>query len=150
MQTIRFICDVMLGRLAKYLRILGFDAEYVRNGADLEHYAAGAEDRIFLTRRSGPTGFARTLLLRSEVTREQLREMAGLIRSCIRPEQILGRCIRCNMELIVVDKKEVESLVPEFVYHQYVRFKRCPTCGRVYWEGSHRSGMDRLLKEILA
>jgi hypothetical protein len=146
----RFVCDVMLGRLAKYLRILGFDAVYAKDEAALEHYGREVDDRIFLTRRTKATRFAKTMRIRSELAREQLKEIRGLIRSSLRPESVFNRCIECNTELTGVDKVEIESRVPEFVYHQYARFKVCPSCKRVYWEGSHRAGMDRLLKEILA
>lgn len=146
----RFVCDVMLGRLAKYLRILGFDAEYVRNEAALKRYGQEADDRIFLTRRAKGTRFTKTVCIRSEQTREQLMEIRELIRSDLRIERVFSRCIECNTELVEVDKTEIESVVPEFVYHQYVRFKQCHSCGRVYWEGSHARGMDQLLKEILA
>ncbi len=80
----RFICDVMLGRLAKYLRILGFDAEYARNEAALKRYGQEADDRIFLTRRAKRTRFTKTVRIRSEQTREQLREIKELIRSDLR------------------------------------------------------------------
>lgn len=146
----RFVCDVMLGRLARYLRILGFDAVYAKNEALLKRYAEEAGDRVFLTRRIGKTEFPETVLVKSEKVLEQLKEIKGLIRSSISVERVFNRCIECNTEMIEVEKREIESLVPEFVYHQYARFKRCPSCSRVYWEGSHTKGMDRLLKEILA
>jgi uncharacterized protein with PIN domain len=146
----RFVCDVMLGRLAKYLRILGFDAEYVRNDAAPERYGLDADDRIFLTRRTKATGYPGVILIRSEKTREQIKEIKGLIQPDIRPERMFNRCIECNVELIEVNKVEIESLVAEFVYHRYARFKQCPSCKRVYWEGTHTEGMDRLLKEILS
>jgi len=146
----RFVCDVMLGRLAKYLRILGFDAVYARDEAALEYYGRGADDPIFLTRRTKVTRFANAVRIRSESAREQLKEISGLIRSSLEPESVFNRCIECNTELTEVDKTEVESRVPEFVYHQYARFKQCPSCKRVYWEGSHGAGMVEILKEILA
>jgi uncharacterized protein with PIN domain len=146
----RFVCDVMLGRLAKYLRILGFDAVYVKGGASLEHYVREGGDRVFLTRRTGTTHFARTIHIRSDAVREQLKEIRDLIRPCLKRENVFGRCVECNTELVKVDKEEIESLVPEFVYHNYARFKRCPSCNRVYWEGSHTTGMSALLEEVLA
>lgn len=146
----RFVCDVMLGRLAKYLRILGFDAAYARNEALLDRYRREASDRVFLTRRLGETRFARTVRVRSDTVRKQLEEIRGLIRPFIRLENVFNRCIECNTELAEVDKEEIESLVPEFVYHNYARFRRCPACGRVYWEGSHTKGMNELLEEMLA
>ena len=146
----RFVCDVMLGKLAKYLRLLGFDAVYAPSPASLERYKQQESDRVLLTRRKGDTGFPTTIRLTSEKTREQLMEMRGLIKSRIDAESVLNRCIECNTPLVEVEKTEIESLVPEFVYHNYSRFKTCPTCRRVYWEGSHTIGMENLIKEMLA
>ena len=144
----RFLCDVMLGRLAKYLRVLGFDAEYARDDAALERLKREEKDRIFLTRRKMTQDFQRVILVKSDSAREQLREIKGLTRSEVAPELALNRCIECNKELVEVNKTEIEILVPEFVYHQYDRFKQCPSCERIYWEGSHARGLDRLIEEI--
>jgi uncharacterized protein with PIN domain len=146
----RFICDVMLGRLAKYLRILGFDAEYVRNDAASELHGSEGDDRVFLTRCTKVTGYPKVILIRSEKAREQIKEIKGLIQPGLRPEQIFSRCVECNAELVEVDKREIEPLVAEFVYHRYAHFKQCLSCKRVYWEGTHTEGMGRLLKEILS
>jgi uncharacterized protein with PIN domain len=145
----KFVCDAMLGRLAKYLRVLGFDAEYARGDAVLERFVREEKDRIFLTRRKKTQNFPRVVLVKSDSASEQLREIKEMIRSEVARELALNRCIECNKELIEVDKAEIEMLVPEFIYHQYDRFKHCPSCGRVYWEGSHTKGLDRLIEEIL-
>ena len=146
----RFICDVMLGKLAKYLRLLGFDAVYASSPSALEQYRAREHDRILLTRRKAASGFPRTVLLASERTRMQLRELAPLIKPEIRRERVLHRCIECNVELVGADRAEIESRVPEYVYHTYRAFKVCPSCDRVYWEGSHARGMESLIKEVLS
>jgi len=146
----RFLCDVMLGKLAKYLRLLGFDAAYAASPSVLDRSKAEAPDLVFLTRRKAPSGFPRTVVLASEIAREQLKELAPLIKQEIRPERVLNRCIECNEELIDVERSEVESLVPEFIFHAYRTFKKCPSCERIYWEGSHAKGMDDLIKEVLS
>jgi hypothetical protein len=146
----RFVCDAMLGKLARYLRLLGFDAVYAESPGALDRLRAADRDRILLTRRRrGPAGFTRIVRIESEITREQLREIKGLIKPWIRRENVCGRCIECNEELIGVERADVESLVPEFVFHTSTRFKTCPSCRRVYWEGTHTRGIAALLKEIL-
>src|SRR5271157_4273620 len=117
----RFVCDVMLGRLAKYLRVLGFDAEYARDGPALERFEREEKGRILLTRRKKSRNFPKVVLVKSDSARDQLREIKGLIRSEVTRELVLNRCIECNKELIEVNKTEIEILVPEFVYHQYDR-----------------------------
>ncbi len=146
----RFVCDVMLGKLAKYLRLLGFDAAYARTEASLEQYLSRDQDRLLVTRRKAIVAPSRTIQIRSESAREQLYELRGLIKSAIGRATILTRCLECNVELTDADKTEIEPLVPEFVYHHYRRFKMCPSCKKVYWEGSHAKGMEDLIKEILA
>jgi uncharacterized protein with PIN domain len=146
----RFVCDAMLGKLAKYLRILGFDAAYAPTSGTLDRYRTHEGDRVLLTRRRGSSAFAKTVRIHSEIAREQLKEIRALIKPAVARPAVFGRCIECNVELIEADKADVEPDVPEFVYHHYARFKRCPSCGRVYWEGSHTSGMEALLEEMLS
>jgi len=145
----RFICDAMLGRLARRLRLLGFDTVYARSASALEEYRRKEADRVLLTRRSRIEANARMVRIESEHVVEQLREIKALIGPTIDTERIFRRCIECNTELIEAEKTEIESRVPEFVYHAHARFRVCPSCGRVYWEGSHTESMKRVLKELL-
>lgn len=146
----RFVCDVMLGKLARYLRLFGFDAAYARTDAALKECLGREPDRMLLTRRREadiPTPFIR---IRSEVAREQLLELREVIKSAIARDRVFKRCIECNVELTETDREGIEPLVPEFVFHHYDKFRICPSCRRVYWEGSHAKGMEELIKEILS
>ena len=87
--------------------------------------------------------------IKSDKVREQLCEIREIIRPFIDPGKIMNRCIECNVELIDVEKNDIEQKVPEFVFHQYPRFRSCPKCGKVYWEGSHTTGMAQLVREIM-
>jgi len=145
----RFVCDAMLGRLVRQLRLLGFDTVYARGAGELKEYERQEGDRILLTRRSSSDTNARMVRIESEHVAEQLREIKGLIGPAIDKERIFRRCIECNTELIEAEKTRIESRVPEFVYHTHARFRVCPSCGRVYWEGSHTESMKRMLKELL-
>ncbi len=144
-----FVCDVMLGKLAKYLRVLGFDTIYIRRPEALEDFKRAKSERFFLTRRKRETGYRKTVHINSELPLQQLRELKGLIRPYVKDGAVLNRCIECNEELVDVEKADVEPLVPEFVFHAYERFRMCPSCGKVYWEGSHAASMSALIKEIL-
>jgi uncharacterized protein with PIN domain len=135
----RFIADSMLGRLARWLRLLGFDTLYY---ADIRDYdllrIAQKEERIILTRdthflkRKGLRG---SLLVRANDSREQLREV---IRAYGITEFGPGRCARCNGILhIVGEKAEVRHVVPDYIFLSYHDFLKCRACGRVYWEGTH-------------
>ena len=146
----RFLCDAMLGKLAKYLRLLGFDAAYAATPSALDRARKDAVDLVFLTRRKAASGLPHTVVLASDAAREQLKELAPLIKQEIRRERVLNRCIECNQELVATERSEVEFLVPEFVFHTYRTFKKCPSCERIYWEGSHAKGMEDLIKEVLS
>jgi uncharacterized protein with PIN domain len=145
----RFICDVMLGRLARRLRLLGFDTVYARSADALDELRGKEGDRVLLTRRSTIEANARTVRIESEQVAEQLQEIRGLVGPAIDKEKTFRRCTECNAELVEVDKSEIESRVPEFIYHTHARFRVCPSCKRVYWEGSHAESMRRMLKELL-
>jgi len=145
----KFICDAMLGKLAKYLRILGFDAEYTKDSKILEHYKGKTDAPYFLTRTIKKGGYERTIVILSDKAREQLREIRELIHPFIDSAKVMNRCIECNIDLMGVQKKHIEQKVPEFIYHQYEQFKECPRCRKVYWEGSHTTGMAELIREIM-
>ena len=145
----KFVCDAMLGKLAKYLRLLGFDASYAPSKAALEREMLREPGRMVLTRRTKNDFSSPTVRVRSEMVRAQLDEIKDLIKVDVDKTAVLDRCIECNLLLVDVDKTDVESLVPEFVYHAYARFKVCPSCKRVYWEGTHAKGMEKLIEEIL-
>jgi uncharacterized protein with PIN domain len=145
----RFVCDAMLGKLSKYLRLLGFDAVYARTQASLDHYLNRDQDRLLLTRRKSISAPSRTVRIQSQNAREQLHELRGMIKSSFKSEAILSRCMECNMELRDTDRADIEPFVPEFVFHHYTEFKVCPSCKKVYWAGSHAKGMEELVTEII-
>lgn len=149
----RFVADAMLGRLAKWLRLLGFDTLYVKDTSDLEVLrTARGQRRTILTRDTHferLKGLGECLIIKSEKTAEQLAEVTGAF-------GIGGagkaRCPECNGPLRDVgEKAEVEGLVPEYVLRRHRSFMKCTDCGKPYWEGSHyrriRKTLDGLLKD---
>jgi uncharacterized protein with PIN domain len=153
LREIRFVLDGHLGRLARYLRMLGFDARWSNDARDEEiARVAAAEQRIVLTRDSG-------LLKRRIVThgyrvretepRRQLGEVVDrldLLRSIVP----FRRCLCCNALLESVGKEDVEDALPPRVREGHDTFRRCPGCGRVYWAGSHLRRMERLVGDLEA
>ncbi len=149
----RFVVDAHLGRLAAYLRMLGFDTWY-RNDADDDQLAAvaAAERRILLTRDRGllkRSLVRRGAYLRSDQPVEQLVEVAlrfGLVDRW-RP---FGRCLRCNTLLIPVSREEVLHRLQPLTRIYYDDFRRCPGCGAIFWKGSHHARMERLVDRVRA
>lgn len=139
----------MLGKLAKYLRLLGLDTVYLRDLSQLKSMSESEEPCIFVTRRARFIGCRKMLFIHSETAREQVAELKNHLKPFIDRSSVLNRCIKCNVPLGDVERSEVEHRVPEFVYHYYKKFKKCPSCKRIYWEGSHARHMTDLLKELL-
>jgi len=148
----RFVLDVHLGKLAAYLRLLGFDATYDRGMQDPELARLSAsEQRILLTRD-------RQLLMRSQVTHAHLvRSLEPRVQcvEVVRRFDLVGlaapftRCLRCNARLSRVEISGVADRVPAWVRAQASEVTRCNACDRVYWRGTHFDRLERLAREIL-
>ncbi|HEY3276445.1 MAG TPA: Mut7-C RNAse domain-containing protein [Syntrophorhabdaceae bacterium] len=145
----KFLCDMMLGKLAKYLRILGLDAPYVQGLDEGGEIAASGEPFFFLTRRREIRHMADVIFIESDRVREQVRQILPRIKPFFDMRLVMTRCIACNVSLIHVPKKDVEPSVPEFVFHKYETFMQCPQCLKVYWEGSHAARMSELIEEVM-
>ncbi len=148
-EPLQLLADGMLGRLAKWLRLLGYDTAYDNTASDPElAHRARAEGRVLLTRDrelSARRGL-RTLLIQSEVLEEQVREVQDQLGPP--PHPPLSRCAVCNAVLETVSPAEVADHVPPYVLRTQVEFRRCPGCGRVYWPGSHLDGMRNLMEKF--
>ena len=149
---IRFVLDTHLGKLAAYLRMLGFDSLY-RNDcqdAELAHISA-SQQRTLLSRDRGllkRSVVTRGYLVREAYPREQLMEVVrrfDLSRSMVP----FRRCLHCNAPLRPVANEIVKGRLPPQTRHQYDRFQLCPECGRVYWKGSHYQRMKALIERLI-
>ena len=144
----KFICDVMLGRLAKYLRIFGLDAVYLKNYKELHKIVSEDIKYVFFTKRS-KDALPGSIFIKSDNVREQVKEVLPLIRDYLHENSFFTRCLNCNTLLEDVDREDVEGLVPEYIFHNHLTFKKCPFCNKVYWSGSHIAHMERWIHELL-
>ena len=148
----RFFADAQLGRLARYLRLLGFDTRYENSVDDAELVRlAGAERRIILSRD-------RALLMRRDVTHgchirqdDTMEQLARVILRCdlARACHPFTRCIECNGRLEPVSKEEVADRLEPETAACFDEFWRCERCSRVYWKGSHYERLQRLVTAML-
>lgn len=151
-ERLRFVLDGHLGRLAAYLRALGFDTWYRNHAADDElAERARIDDRVLLTRDRGllkRSIVRRGYFVRSDRPAEQLAEVVGRfdLGPAARP---FGRCLRCNGVLEPVDASAVADRVPPRVRREQREFRRCPDCDGLYWKGSHHARMLRLIEACL-
>ena len=132
----KFLVDAMLGKLAKWLRILGYDALYCRDLGDEQLIGlAEAEGRVLLTGDEELWRQQGGIFISSDDWREQLRELAEALG--LDTSGVFTRCIECNVPLERVGREEVEGEVPPYVLATQEEFGRCPQCGRIYWKGTH-------------
>ncbi len=142
----RFLLDSMLGKLAKWLRILGFDARCERIASKAELDNLTRDGLIVVTRSRRWIGQGRVLLLKSNDPSLQLQELVATLGITRKELQLLSRCIRCNEPLHRIPRQEVLGAVPDYVYETQSDFHQCPRCSRIYWPGSHCKRMsDRLV-----
>ncbi len=148
----RFALDVHLGKLARLLRMMGFDAAYDRTATDEELVRAAragsrivlSKDRGLLKRRAVTHGY----LVRSSAPRRQLVEV---MRRFDLGDQVrvFSRCVLCNEPLVRVSREAAAEEVPPLVASLYADFSRCPSCRRVFWRGTHWERMKALAEEVL-
>jgi len=143
---IRFVADVMVGKLARWLRVLGYDVVYSNKLEDGEILKiAAVEDRIVLTR---DVSFAarcrpplRVLFIEHNDWRSQLQQVVGAYG--LANFKTLSRCIECNSALSAIDKEEVVERVPPYVYQTQEQFSICRSCDRIYWHGTHVEAIQK-------
>jgi uncharacterized protein len=144
----RFVADVHLGRLAAYLRLSGFDTKYRNDYPDEEIVAISAsEDRVLLTRDVGVLKHGivrRGYCLRETQPARQLVEVLRRF-DLVAAAVPFSRCVRCNSRLGVVAKNRVDHLLPPRTRQYFREFSQCPTCQRLYWQGSHHARMRLFL-----
>ncbi len=151
--TIRFLADSMVGKLARWLRLLGHDVRYERRLEDgLLVAAAAQEGRVVLTRDRRLVerrACRRYVLLQSDDPEEQLMELIRAVDLPLDEDRWMSRCLECNGLLEEVDRAEVRGEVPPYVHAHHERFARCAECRQIYWRGTHVRGMLARLQEMV-
>ncbi len=144
------MCDTMLGKLCRYLRIMGIDSGYIKVGEGNQKIVlARKENRILLTRNSKLRELPEVFFITSDTADAQLKEVAARY-NLDEGANFFTRCLLCNDELLDVKKEDVAGKVPFYTYKHFKKFARCPNCARIYWEGSHHKNMKKKLEAILA
>ena len=148
----KFIADRMLGKLAKELRMLGYDTVYYRgeNAYPLIKLAR-EEGRVILTRSTKLTARQpedRVVRIMEDKPFSQLRELIQTKVIRLDEETPFSRCLACNMLLHEIPRDEAEGDVPDFIFYQEKEFFRCPQCARIYWQGSHQDHMSERIERL--
>lgn len=151
LRKIKFILDVHLGQLAKYLRLLGFDTYYTNHLSDPEIIVKSMdENRIILTRDYGILKHKQVThgyFVRSQDSKTQLKEVIQRfdLKHKIKP---FSRCSVCNGMVQKIEKKKIEHLLLEKTKNHFHQFFQCNTCQKIYWKGSHYEDIKRLIRDI--
>ncbi|OGO19639.1 MAG: hypothetical protein A2144_13260 [Chloroflexi bacterium RBG_16_50_9] len=151
----RFIVDQNVGRLARWLRMMGYDSLFFNGGNDSQMVAlALSENRVLLTRdteimkrRVITTGRLKAILINSEEPERQMRQLMQTLELNVhaRPFTL---CLECNQPLQERSREEVKTRVPPFVFKTQQKYMECPACHRIYWRGTHWQRMSQHIEKF--
>ena len=152
----KFIVDNNVGKLAKMLRIMGYDTLFFNSQDDASMIATAlAEDRVMLTRdtqimqrRIITSGRLKAILITSDEPEQQMHQVINTLDlDCqFRPFTI---CLECNQPLEERSKQQVRELVPPYVFQTQKQYMECPACHRIYWRGTHWQAMTKKLQQFM-
>lgn len=142
----KYLCDQMLGTLAKWLRIYGFDTFYANSEMDDKELIniSKNEKRILITRDKNLLQIARKNKIKViEINTTDINQQINKVinQEKVNPTKVLSRCILCNNIIEEIKKDEVKKKVPNRVFDTNEKFWFCPKCKKIYWKGSHYENM---------
>ncbi|MCF8031522.1 MAG: Mut7-C RNAse domain-containing protein [Desulfarculaceae bacterium] len=141
----RLTCDAMLGRLARWLRLMGYDAPHVKRPP-----AQAAPGEVVLTRRRAWQGRPGVLFVAHDKLEDQLRQVAAELELKPEPADFFSRCLDCNLPVEPLERGDVAGRVPDYVLDTAESFTQCPSCKKVFWPGSHGKRARQRLARLLA
>lgn len=151
LRQIRFVLDVHLGKLARYLRVMGFDSLYRNDFSDEELASiSGADSRILLTRDRG-------LLKRNVVTHgywvrdtQPKRQLLEVLRrfDLLKSMHPFERCVHCNSSLEAIEKERIQDRLLPATRQHFNEFGICPVCHQIYWQGSHHQRIQQFIERV--
>jgi uncharacterized protein with PIN domain len=153
--ALKFMVDINVAKLAKWLRIMGYDTELFDGDDDSRMIVSALrQGRVILTKDTQimkrgvvASGRLKTVLITSDQPEEQIRRVIETLKlDCqFRPFTL---CLECNQPLVERSKEEVKELVPPYVFQTQNQYMECPACHRIYWKGTHWQAMTRKLQKI--
>lgn len=145
----RFILTKELGRLTRWLRLLGYDASFF-NSDDMKKLFVKAfnEERAIITKRQRLSNIKslKLIYVKGDLLKEQISKLKKKVRLDTRG--LFTRCADCNKEVISIEKKAVKDLVPPYVFKTQKNFFQCPLCKRVFWKATHWTNAREFINEV--
>jgi uncharacterized protein with PIN domain len=152
-EKLKFVTDGMLGKLTRWLRMLGHDVEYSRSDDDRKLVEkAKSEKRVLLTRdfklyQQAMTQGVDVVLVEAATGAEKLADLARRFDFNLEIDVTVSRCPKCNAKIKPVSKGLVIDRVPKATSTHYNEFWECSGCGQIYWQGAHWKRIEKTLKE---
>ncbi|MFC2013643.1 Mut7-C RNAse domain-containing protein [Chloroflexota bacterium] len=151
----KFIVDNNVGKLAKWLRIMGYNALFFNSRNDSNMIATAlATDRVILTRdtqimkrRVVTSGQIKAILLKSDEPEQQMQQVIATLSPDYRFKPFTI-CLECNQPLLERSKPQVKDLVPPYVFQTQSQFMECPACHRIYWRGTHWQALTKKMEKL--
>ena len=147
----KFILTKELGRLAKWLRILGYDTVYYNKDDKSKLVITSLRDRrVILTREAKMSRFTgvRIVHIKDDDIEKQLEQVVKELNLNIEEDKTFLRCVDCNEPLNNIKKKKVKDKVPPYVFKTQNEFKSCPACNKIFWKGTHWQLVKDFLKNV--
>jgi uncharacterized protein with PIN domain len=150
----KFIADIMVGKLAKYLRMAGYDVIYMNDASDDEiikiarktNRVVLTRDSLMLERKDFKNGNIKYLHIKDVKLKNQLEQVKSELGLSLEPNLI--RCIECNRKLVKVKKEDIKNKVPPYVYKTQENFLYCKKCDKYYWRGTHYNNIKNTFLSI--
>ncbi len=152
----KFIVDNNVGKLVKWLRIMGYDTLFFNGSNDSNMVTTAlAEERVILTRdtqivkrRVVTSGQLKVILIQSDKPELQIRQVIDTLNLNCQFRRF-AICLECNQPLLERSKQQVKDLVPPYVFQTQSQYMECPACHRIYWRGTHWRAMTKKLEQYM-
>lgn len=148
---IRFAAEKTLGKLAKWLRILGFDTLFEQDYFSGEFRDSAEKDRILLTRTRRvreQNSSRRLIFVKSDNPFEQIREVIQALGIVLEDIRAFSRCLQCNVPTKPANKDSVRGKVPDYVWETQELFQVCSRCHKIYWPGTHTTWSMEIIRKL--
>ncbi len=154
--SMKFIVDNNVGKLARWLRMMGYDTLFFGSGDDSRLVATALDEgRVILTRDTQimkrgvvASGRLKAVLIKSDESERQMRQVIETLNLDCR-FGLFTICLECNQPLEERSRQQVKDRVPPFVFQTQSQYMECPVCGRIYWQGTHWQAMTRKLEKFM-
>ena len=149
--SFKFIATAEVGRLARWLRLLGYDCVFFDRAKKRDIVIESLrEERTILTRETRLSRFSRVRMihLESDLVEEQLTQVIKNLHLKVDKKNMFTRCVECNTPIEKAEKEKVKSKVPAYVYKAQTEFMRCPNCNKIYWKGTHWNLANKFLGKV--